>query len=187
MSDEINPVALRLYKGIAQRSTADVAYKVAFGYQLPLVPTATERQAWVGYAMRMLERSFTLSEIRALRQGCHCSRGLAKAHRLMLGCLPGAQSLEEFGIALAAATEGEWYHEDGALFRRRTTCTCPMVEDLPRLAGDTWCRCAEGWCTALFGRALGCAVDAQLVKTLKQGDDCCLVRVQPLGAVYFRG
>lgn len=192
MSDEINPVALRLYKGIAQRSSADAAYKIAFGYQLPLVPTPAERQAWVGYAMRMLERSFTLSEIRAIRQGCHCSRGLAKTHRLLLGCLPGARTLEELGAALAAATEGEWSYEKtpsggGHLVRRRTVCTCPMVEDLPPLAGGTWCRCAEGWCTSLFGQALGCAVRAELAASLKQGDGCCLVRLTPLGEPRLSG
>lgn len=186
MSDEINPVALKLYNNIAAVADADTAYKIAFGYQLPLVATPTERQAWISYAMRTLERSFNHDEIRNIRQGCRCSRGLAKMHRILLGCLPDAANLRQLGEALEKATDGEWYHHEGALYRQRIYCSCPMVEDVNSLPSRSWCRCAEGYCKSLFGQALGCEVEAELLKSLKVGDDVCLVKVTPLGEPHFK-
>lgn len=185
MADEIHPEALKLYKSIAKISNADIAYKVAFGYQLPMVPTIAERQAWVGYTMRMLERGFNLDEVHRIRQACHCGRGMTKIHRRLLGSMTTAHSLEELAAALGEATGDEWYHEDGALYRRRTICTCPMVEDIERLPGRNWCRCCEGYYQALFGQTLGSEVEAELVQSLKLGDEACLVRITPKGEVRF--
>lgn len=62
---------------------------------------------------------------------------------------------------------------------------CKMSTEVDRLETNTWCQCTTGYSKVLFEKAFGCEVDVELLKSVKMGDDVCLMRISPLGNVQF--
>jgi len=58
-----------------------------------------------------------------------------------------------------------------------TFCPCPMLAEVDRLYTNTWCQCTTGYSKVLFEKAFGCEVDVELLKSIKLGDDICLMTV----------
>lgn len=44
--------------------------------------------------------------------------------------------------------------------------------------------CTTGYSKVLFETAFGCEVDVELLKSIKAGDDACLMKIIPLGKVW---
>ncbi len=59
-----------------------------------------------------------------------------------------------------------------------------MLATVDRLDTKTWCYCTMGYSKALFEKAWGCAVEVQLLKSIKAGDDVCLMKIIPLSDVW---
>lgn len=50
---------------------------------------------------------------------------------------------------------------------------------------DTWCQCTTGYSKVIFEKAFGCIVDVELLKSVKMGDDICLMKIIPLETIQF--
>ena len=48
---------------------------------------------------------------------------------------------------------------------------------LDRLETDTWCQCTTGYSKVLFETAFSCRADVELLKSIKMGDDVCLMKI----------
>jgi hypothetical protein len=59
-----------------------------------------------------------------------------------------------------------------------------MLADVDRLDTDTWFQCTTGYSKVVFEKAFGCEVDVELVKSIKMGDDICLMKILPLESVW---
>ena len=46
------------------------------------------------------------------------------------------------------------------------------------------CQCTTGYSKVLFEKAFGCDVDVELLKSIKCGDDICLMRIVPHGVIW---
>lgn len=44
----------------------------------------------------------------------------------------------------------------------------------------TWCQCTTGYSKVLFEKAFDCAVEVELLKRIKMGDEICLMNSTPL-------
>lgn len=62
---------------------------------------------------------------------------------------------------------------------------CPMLAEVDRLETSSWCQCTTGYSKVLFGKAFGCEVSVELLRSVKKGDDICLMKIVPRGPVRF--
>lgn len=74
---------------------------------------------------------------------------------------------------------------NGELFLMFPFCPCPILADVEILETKTWCQCTTGYSKVLFEKAFGCNVDVELLKSVKAGDDICLMKITPLDILTF--
>jgi predicted hydrocarbon binding protein len=60
-----------------------------------------------------------------------------------------------------------------------------MLAEVDKLDSKTWCECTTGYSKVLFEKAFGCEVNVELLKSVKMGDDICLMRIIPLGEIVL--
>lgn len=72
---------------------------------------------------------------------------------------------------------GGLFCRDGELFLQFGFCPCPMLAEVDRLETDTWCQCTTGYSKVLFETAFSCRADVELLKSIKMGDDVCLMKI----------
>ena len=70
-----------------------------------------------------------------------------------------------------------WSIKGGALYTRMFTCECPMLERAGTSPSLTWCYCTAGYSKAFFEAVFERPVEVELLQTIKQGHDCCLLKV----------
>lgn len=95
-----------------------------------------------------------------------------------------SSSIEEFGNHEKARAAGLSFN-NGELFLMFPFCPCPMLADVKKLETKTWCQCTTGYSKVLFEKAFDCDVDVELLKSIKAGDDICLMKITPLGILKF--
>ena len=173
-----HPEARRLHDSISKHGAPQLADAIAYGVELPLVPTVAQKNAWVHFVVAELEKHFDGAAIKAIRMDCQCNLGMTERkewlHRLW----------REYGSidAMAAdqqAREAGLYVENGSLYLKFTFCPCPMLEGVERLENKTWCQCTCGYSRDLFEYVFGCKVEVELLKSVKMGDDICLMEIAP--------
>lgn len=153
----------------------------AFLRRVPLRSGAApeERARWVERLSEELETNFDQETIVKIRMGCHCNEngrleetaGTFKALYQSKG-----QDLERFVSHLNESGAG-WRVEGGALYTRMFTCECPMLERAGISPSLTWCYCTAGYSKAFFEAIFERPVEVELLQTIKQGHDSCLLKV----------
>ncbi len=135
---------------------------------------------WVWSTMRRLENKFDKETTKQIRMSCQCGYGMDEKLALLNELKASASNMEEFTSSDKAKTAG-LFCENGVLFLRFLFCPCPMLADVGKLETKTWCQCTTGYSKVLFEKAFGCAVDVELLKSIKTGDDICLMKIIPRG------
>jgi len=139
---------------------------------------------WVKNTMKRLEESFDISTLKRIRMNCQCGYGMDEKYALLKEIMASSTSLEEFGKDARAAAAG-MYYRDGDLYLQFPFCPCPMLANVDKLETKTWCQCTTGYSKVLFEKAFGCEVDVDLLKSIKAGDEICLMKIIPLGKILF--
>lgn len=134
--------------------------------------------AWVNSTMKRLEESFTPKQVKSIRMGCQCGFGMEEKVNLVKSLVSESCSMEELGN-LPKAKEAGLLYKDGDLYLQFFFCPCPMLKDVDKLESKTWCQCTTGYSKVLFEKAFGCNVDVELCKSIKYGDDICLMKIIP--------
>lgn len=138
---------------------------------------------WVKSTMKRLEDSFDKDTVKQIRANCQCGYAMDEKLALVNELLAGSSTLEEFvnqPKAKAAGLSGE----DGQLYLSFQFCPCPMLAEVDKLDSYTWCECTKGYSKVLFEKAFGCEVEVELLKSIKAGDDVCLMRIMPQEAIW---
>ncbi len=52
-----------------------------------------------------------------------------------------------------------------------------MLEGVEKLETSTWCQCTAGYSKTLFEKAFDCNADVELLKSIKMGDEVCLMKI----------
>ncbi len=138
--------------------------------------SAEDNAAWVKSAMDRLENRFDRSTVRKIRMNCQCGYGIDEKLALLKELIVSSSSLEEFANQ-AKAVEAGLFFRNGELYLQFPCCPCPMLADVDMLETDTWCQCTTGYSKVLFEKAFGCEVSAQLLKSVKMGDESCLQKI----------
>lgn len=184
MPERISPILEademeRLYESIKEVTSKEEADNVIKEIPLAINSTPEERAEWVEKLSTLLEKKFDVHTIKQIRQGCYCNEN-GKLEE-------SANSLRELYVSLGCdihkfiATLNEqgagWYVEDNCLYTKMFSCPCPMLEKTKIVPSLTWCHCTGGYGKKFFGIVFDVQVEAEIVHSMRQGFDECLVRL----------
>ena len=177
----LNHEADKLRENIIKHSTDEVAQRIAHGVPLSDPPTDEERIQWVHHVVESLDASFDPPTVRSIRAGCYCNEDgkLEKTIHWLKGLYDASEDIHSFVDKVNERGAG-WVLEDGYLYTSYTDCPCPLLDGIDHLSSKAWCYCTVGYNKAIFSHVFGIPfddVEVSLLKAIKMGDDCCLLRI----------
>lgn len=165
-----------IFEAVKQKSDIETAHEIVYG---PKGSAAAESNAeWVKSTMCRLEHKFDPETTKQIRMNCQCGYGMDEKLALIKELMTGASNMEEF-VQSHKAREAGLFCKEGELYLQFLFCPCPMVAEVDRLESKTWCQCTTGYSKVLFEKAFGCEVTVDLIKSIKAGDDICLMKIVP--------
>ncbi len=170
-----------LYEAVKNVSNDETAGRIVYG-----VGEASGKEddpTWVKSAMKRLENCFEKPVVKQIRMNCQCGHGMDEKLALVNELVESSSSMEEFGNLERAKAAG-LSCIDGELYLQFQFCPCPMLSQVDRLDTDTWCQCTTGYSKVLFEKAFDCKVDVELLKSIKTGDEICLMKIIPQGVIW---
>ena len=163
-----------IYESVKAESNGDIATEVVYGKEGP--ENVEDDALWVKSAMNRLESNFESDTIKRIRMNCQCSYGMDEKLALVKELMTASSNIEEFTNSEKAKDAG-LFCKDGKLFLQFNFCPCPMLENVKKLENSTWCQCTTGYSKVLFEKAFACKADVDLLKSIKMGDDICLMKI----------
>lgn len=142
-----------------------------------------DNPTWVKSTMKRLENKFARPDLIEIRRHCQCGYAMDEKLALVKELLESSSSLEEFGNLEKAKAAG-LFCDNNELYLQFNFCPCPMLAEVDKLDTDTWCQCTTGYSKVLFEKAFPCKVDVELLKSIKMGDDVCLMKIIPQGPIW---
>ena len=157
-------------------SNEETAAKVVYGEDG--MAASENNPTWVKNTMKRLVDQFDHQSVINIRMNCQCGYGMDEKLNLVKELMASSSSMEEWANQDKARAAGlSWMN--GALHLQFPFCPCPMVAEVDHLDTDTWCQCTTGYSKVLFEKAFGCGVDVELLKSIKMGDELCLMKIVP--------
>lgn len=138
---------------------------------------------WVKNSMQRLELNFDTDTVKDIRMNCQCGYAMDEKLELVQNLFSSANNLDEFANCETAQKAG-LYAKDGELYLSFAFCPCPMLAGVDRLPAVTWCYCTTGYSKVLFEKVFGCEVKVVLLKSIKTGDENCLMKIHPLSVLW---
>ncbi|EPY2276339.1 DUF6144 family protein [Clostridium sporogenes] len=170
-----------IYEAVKNESNEDIAREVVYGKEKS--GKSEDNAIWVNSTMKRLESKFDKVTTKKIRMKCQCGYGMDKKLELVKELIELSSSLEELGN-LQKAKEAGLFYENGDLYLQFNFCPCPMLADVDRLDSDVWCQCTTGYSKVLFEKAFQCKVDVELLKSIKMGNERCLMKIIPQGVIW---
>ena len=166
---------------VKSASNDEIAREIVYGKDE--VAGKEDNPTWVKSAMKRLEDNFDKSAVNQIRMQCQCGYAMDEKLALVKELIELSSSMEELGNLDKARAAG-LSCIDGELHLQFPFCPCPMLADVDRLENDTWCQCTTGYSKVLFEKAFKCKVDVELLKSIKMGDEICLMKIIPQGTIW---
>lgn len=170
-----------IYGAVKSASNDDTAKEIVYGKDESA--GKEDDPAWVKSTMERLENRFDQAAVKEIRINCQCGYGMDEKLALVNELVELSSSMEELGNLDKAKAAGLLY-KDGELYLQFPFCPCPMLAEVDRLGTNTWCQCTTGYSKVLFEKAFECEVDVELLKSIKMGDEICLMKIIPHGAIW---
>jgi predicted hydrocarbon binding protein len=166
-----------IYAAVKEESNEPTALKIIDGKQ-------EDSPTWVKNTMKRLEENFDAPTVKKIRMNCQCGYAMDEKLALVKELMANASNLEELADQDKAKAAG-LSCRDGELYLMFPFCPCPMLAEVDKLLTSTWCQCTTGYSKVLFEKAFGCEVEVDLLKSIKMGDDSCLMKIIPRGNIQF--
>ena len=163
-----------IYHAVKAQSNAEIANEVVYGKDS--TANAESNPNWVNSTMQRLESSFEYDTIKKIRMNCQCGYGMDEKLALVKELMSHSTNIEEFAGSEKAKAAG-LFCKDGELFLQFNFCPCPMLAEVEKLETNTWCQCTTGYSKVLFKKAFFRNADVELLKSIKMGDDRCLMKI----------
>jgi len=166
-----------IFNAIKTESNSETALKIVYGEK-------EDDPTWVKNTMKRLEENFDKPTLKKIRMNCQCGYGMDEKLSLLKELGDVSSNLEEFASHDKAKAAGLSFL-NGELYLQFPFCPCPMLAGVDKLETNTWCQCTTGYSKVIFEKAFGCEVDVELLKSVKMGDDICLMKIIPHDSVHF--
>jgi len=170
-----------IYTAVKAKNTEETARTIIYGSDEQA--KTEDNPAWVKSTMKRLENQFDQSTIHQIRRNCQCGHGMDEKLALVKALIDTSSCMKEFGNQNKAKAAG-LFCSNGELYLQFPFCTCPMLEGVDHLETDTWCQCTTGYSKILFEKAFMCPVEVELLKSIKMGDDKCLMKIIPKNDIW---
>ncbi len=170
-----------IYEAVKRASSEETAKEIVYGSN-PL-SESENNPVWVKSTMKRLENHFDLADRKQIRMNCQCGYGMDEKLELVNELISLSSNMEEFGNLEKAKAAG-LSCINGELHLQFPFCPCPMLAEVEKLDTDTWCQCTTGYSKVLFEKAFGCEVEVELLKSIKMGDEICLMKIIPQGVIW---
>lgn len=170
-----------IYEAVKNNSDADIAGEIVYGEDA--LAKNEDDATWVKSTMYRLENKLNKENTKRIRMECQCGYGMDEKLTLVKELVANSSSMEEFANLDEAKAAG-LFCKDGILYLEFRFCPCPMLASVDKLDTDTWCQCTTGYSKVLFEKAFGCEVDVELLKSIKMGDDICLMNIIPHDLIW---
>lgn len=177
---KVHDEVIKLNQSINKYGSSELSHTIAYGKLLPINPTNNEKKEWVEFISNELERHFDEETIKNIRMGCYCTENgeLDESKTFIKGVFSKSRDFEDFVRNMNEYGAG-WFIDNGNLFTQFHSCSCPMLDSVDSLPTKTWCYCTVGFNKSIFEDVFECPVDIELLKSIKMGDDKCLMRIIP--------
>jgi hypothetical protein len=163
-----------ILNAITTASNKETAKNIVFGENNEY--SSEDNPTWVKNTMKRLESEFDENSVNKIRMNCQCGYGMDEKLNFLNELITSSSSLEEFANNERAKAAGLSF-ANGELFLQFPFCTCPMLASVDKLDSITWCQCTTGYSKVLFEKAFNCSVKVDLIKSVKLGDDICLMKI----------
>ena len=170
-----------IFNVIKAASTDETATKIVYGEHE--MSSSEDNATWVKSTMNRLENHFDKCTVKQIRMNCQCGYAMDEKLELLKELIESSYNLEGFANQSKAKAAGLSY-TDGELYLQFPFCPCPMLADVDKLDTDTWCQCTTGYSKVLFEKAFGCEVVVELLKSIKMGDNICLMKIIPRDSIW---
>lgn len=170
-----------IFSAIKAASNDETATKIVYGERE--LSSSEDNATWVKSTMNRLENHFDKFTVKQIRMNCQCGYAMDEKLELVKELIESSSNLEEFANQSKAKAAGLSY-TDGELYLQFPFCPCPMLADVDKLDTDTWCQCTTGYSKVLFEKAFGCEVVVELLKSIKMGDNICLMKIIPRNSIW---
>ena len=170
-----------IYKAVKSASSEETAQEVVYGKEE--LEGTEDDPTWVKSTMRRLENHFDQPTVRQIRRQCQCGYGMDEKLALVKELVGLSSNIEEFG-SLEKAKSAGLSCTNGELYLQFHFCPCPMLAEVDQMETDTWCQCTTGYSRVLFEKAFACEVEVELLKSIKMGDEICLMKLIPQGVIW---
>lgn len=170
-----------IYEAVKNEDNGELAGEIVYGKDNKA--KSEDDSTWVKSTMKRLDENFDRDVVKSIRMECQCGYGMDEKVELVRELLESSSNVKEFGN-LKKAREAGLSCLDGELYLQFSFCPCPMLADVDLLESDTWCQCTTGYSKVLFEKAFECEVDVELLKSVKMGDEICLMKIIPKESVW---
>lgn len=170
-----------IYEAVKVKSDDQTAKAIVFGENG--LAKDEDNAHWVKSTMNRMENKFDPETTKQIRMSCQCGYGMDEKFELVKELMNASANIEEFANHDKAKAAGLSL-KDGVLHLQFPFCPCPMLAQVDRLETATWCQCTTGYSKVLFEKAFGCEVDVELLKSIKMGDEICLMKIIPHDLVW---
>lgn len=170
-----------IYGAVKNAGSDEMAQEIVYGKNG--AARDEDNPTWVKSTMNRLENNFNKADTKLIRMQCQCGYGMDEKLALVKELVEASSNMEEFG-SLEKAKAAGLSCIDGELYLQFNFCPCPMLSQVDRLDTDTWCQCTTGYSKVLFEKAFECNVDVELLKSIKMGDQICLMKIIPQGVIW---
>lgn len=170
-----------IYGVVKQESNDEIAREIVYGKEAEA--KKENNPTWVKSTMKRLESRFDKDKVIEIRRKCQCGYGMDEKLALVKELVEASSNIEEFG-SLDKAKAAGLFSLNKELYLQFPFCPCPILAEVDKLDTDTWCQCTTGYSKVLFEKALNCEVEVELLKSIKMGDEICLMKIIPLGVIW---
>lgn len=169
----------RLYKAIKTYCDEQTAKEIVLSAESPLQFSKEKRAQWVHGVCTLLEQNFCEDIVKKIRMSCYCDENgrLDQTKKWLKEIYTQCDENIEAFVEKMNQNGAGWYIKDNALFTKMFICECPMLEGVEKLPTKTWCYCTAGNSKVIFDFVFGYEVEVELLKSIKMGDEFCLLKV----------
>jgi predicted hydrocarbon binding protein len=163
-----------IFDAAKKASNEEIAEQIVFGNENSA--KSENNPTWVKNTMGRLESRFDENTVVQIRMNCQCGYGMNEKLNFLNDLIATSSNLAEFANNERAKAAGLSF-SNGDIYLQFPFCPCPMLSEVDKLDTFTWCQCTTGYSKVLFESAFNCKVEIELLKSIKMGDDICLMKI----------
>jgi hypothetical protein len=179
MAKNDNPQLLRMVESLNTVIGNHEGHEFEKNYPLSKSANINKKFEWAKEACEYLEKNYDRDTNMRIREKCICNDGKATVNTL-LKYLKETDSISEFVDRFnekESFASLEYIHNSKLMFCY-PECYCSCVKRVKEQLPETWCFCTLGYAKKVFSKVFGKEVKAELVESIKMGNQRCAVSIE---------